>query len=101
MKFTQNLLARCFLYRRYFYRLCLFSLALLAVCVFIPRKWSYQPKENCNLVICISNTGIHSNIIISTKNYVFDWHKYIFIERIGIDNLDDYNYLSFGWGDVW
>ncbi|OUL32703.1 hypothetical protein BV372_18595 [Nostoc sp. T09] len=67
--------------------------------VFIPRKWGYQPKENCNLVICISNTGIHSNIIVPTKNYVFDWHKYISVERIGIENFNDYNYLSFGWGD--
>ncbi|MGF1960260.1 MAG: TIGR02117 family protein [Aulosira sp. DedVER01a] len=75
------------------------SLALLAIGVFIPRKWSYQPKDNCNLSICIANTGIHSNIIVPTKNSVFDWHKYISIERIGIDNLENYNYLSFGWGE--
>ncbi|BAY10794.1 TIGR02117 family protein [Calothrix sp. NIES-2098] len=99
MKFTKNLLARCFLYKRYFFRLCLSSLALLAIGVFIPRKWSYQPKDNCNLDICISNTGIHSNIILQTKNYVFNWHEHISVEGIGIDNSDNYNYLSFGWGD--
>jgi uncharacterized protein (TIGR02117 family) len=99
MQFTKNLLARCFLRRCYFFRLCLSSLALLAIGVFIPRNWSYQPKDNCNLEVCISNTGIHSNIILPTKNYVFDWHNHIFVKGIGIDNLNDYNYLSFGWGD--
>ncbi|WP_242045435.1 MULTISPECIES: TIGR02117 family protein [unclassified Calothrix] len=100
MKFTCNLLRQRFLYcRRYFFRGCLFSLALLTLGVLIPRKWSYQQQDNCNLDVCISNTGIHSNIILPTKNYAFDWHEYISVEGIGIDNFNDYNYLSFGWGD--
>ncbi|BAY25977.1 hypothetical protein NIES2100_57870 [Calothrix sp. NIES-2100] len=100
MKVTRNSFAHWFVnFRRYFFKGCLFSLALLAIGVFIPRKWTYKPKDNCNLDVCISNTGIHSNIILPTKNHVFDWHNRISVEGIGIDNSNGYNYLSFGWGD--
>ncbi len=89
------------LYRfaRYFSYALLSGLALLAICALIPRKWSYYPKTDCDLKICIANTGIHSNIIVPTENNVFDWHKYLSIDAIGIDAAKDYNYLSFGWGD--
>ena len=89
------------LYRfsRYFSYAVLSSLALLAICALIPRKWSYYPKTDCDLKICIANTGIHSNIIVPTENNVFDWHKYLSIDAITIEPAKDYNYLSFGWGD--
>jgi uncharacterized protein (TIGR02117 family) len=65
----------------------------------IPAKWGNYPTERCEIKICVSNTGIHSNIIVPTENRVFDWHKYLSIDGIGIDNAKNYNYLSFGWGD--
>ncbi|MBD2167705.1 TIGR02117 family protein [Calothrix membranacea FACHB-236] len=101
MKVTKNTTFNRFLCscHHYLFRGCLFSLSLLAIAVFIPRKWGTQPKDKCDLEICISNTGIHSNIIVPTKNDIFDWHKYLPIDEIGIDNFYDYNYLSFGWGD--
>lgn len=34
-----------------------------------------------------------------TENSVFDWHRYLSIDEIGIDQNKNYNYLSFGWGD--
>jgi len=65
----------------------------------IPAKWGNYSTHHCEIKICVSNTGIHSNIIVPTENRVFDWHKYLSIDAIGIDNAKNYNYLSFGWGD--
>ncbi|WP_026732652.1 TIGR02117 family protein [Fischerella sp. PCC 9605] len=101
MKFTNNLVFIRLLYRltSCFLGVVLFGFALLAISAFVPRKWMSYSKDNCELKICISNTGIHSNIIVPTKNNVFDWHNYIYINEVGIDTTQDYNYLSFGWGD--
>jgi uncharacterized protein (TIGR02117 family) len=74
-------------------------LALLAIGALIPRKWSSYSKTGCELKVCVANTLIHTNILLPTKNDVFDWHQYLAIEKVGIDAAKDYNYLSFGWGD--
>ncbi|KOP24487.1 hypothetical protein AMR41_20360 [Hapalosiphon sp. MRB220] len=89
------------LYRlpRYIFGLVLFSLISLAISAFIPRKWHYYPQSNCKMQICVSNTGIHSNIIVPTKNNISDWHKFFSISKVGVDTAPTYNYLSFGWGD--
>ncbi len=93
MKYINNInLHRC-------HNVILFCLALLCLSVLIPTKWGNYSKFNCDFQICVSNTGIHSNIILPTKNRVFDWHKYLSIDKLGIDPAQDYNYLSFGWGD--
>ncbi len=101
MKITSNSVFSRLLYRwfRYFLGFFLFTLTLLIFGALIPRKWDYDSKDSCNLKICVHNTGIHSNIIVPTKNNVFDWHKYLSIDEVGIDVAKDYKYLSFGWGD--
>ncbi|BAU07039.1 TIGR02117 family protein [Fischerella thermalis CCMEE 5330] len=83
----------------YFSGLVLFSLMLLIISAFVPRKWGNYSQDNCEMQICVSNTGIHTNIILPTKNNIFDWHKFISIGQVGIDTAQDYNYISFGWGD--
>jgi uncharacterized protein (TIGR02117 family) len=100
MRVTNNSVCRRLLYRYcYFLSFVFFSLALLAIAVLIPRKWSDYSQQRCNLNICVSNTGIHSNIIVPIKNNVFNWSENILIDGIGIDAINNYNYLSFGWGD--
>ncbi|MBD6619356.1 TIGR02117 family protein [Komarekiella sp. 'clone 1'] len=84
---------------RFFFSFVFSSLALLAIGVLIPKKWGNYSQKHCNLNICISNTGIHSNIIVPIKNHVFDWYQNILIDKIGRDTINNYNYLSFGWGD--
>jgi uncharacterized protein (TIGR02117 family) len=84
---------------RYFFRFCLSSLTLLAIAVLLPRKWSNDLKSNCNLDVCVASSGVHTDIIVPTKNHVVNWHQYISIADIGIDKNHDYSYLSFGWGD--
>ncbi|MCM0591147.1 MAG: TIGR02117 family protein [Gloeotrichia echinulata IR180] len=102
MKNTNNsgvhrLLCRC---SRYFFGFVLSSLALLAIGLLIPRKWGTYSHAHCDVDICVANRGIHSDIIVPTRNYVFDWTIYISLDRIGgIDNYHDYKYLSFGWGE--
>jgi uncharacterized protein (TIGR02117 family) len=101
MKYMKNLSLPRLLYR-YFPRCfaaIFFSLALLCCGLLIPAKWGNHSKNNCEIKVCVSNTGIHSNIIVPTENRIFDWHQYLSIDEIGIDHAKNYNYLSFGWGD--
>ncbi|TBR60110.1 hypothetical protein B4U84_04225 [Westiellopsis prolifica IICB1] len=101
MNYTHYSVFIRFLYRLpcYIFGLVSFTLILLAISAFVPRKWQYSSQSNCDIQICVSNTGIHSNIIVPTKNNIFDWHKFFSLSKIGIDTTPDYNYLSFGWGD--
>ncbi|MBW4612277.1 MAG: TIGR02117 family protein [Desmonostoc vinosum HA7617-LM4] len=101
MKGTNNSRGRRLLYRcsYYLFGFVLSSLTLLALGVLIPRKWNNYSQHGCNLNICISNTGIHSNIIVPIKNDAFNWKEYISLDKIGKDTNNSYNYLSFGWGD--
>ena len=74
-------------------------ISLFLIGAFIPRKWGDYSKQACDYQICVVNTGIHSNILIPTKNNTYNWHNYLSIDKIGIDDVNDYKYLSFGWGD--
>ncbi len=75
------------------------SLALLVIGALLPRQIGNYLKSKCHIQICVANTGIHTNIILPIKNDVLNWHNYLSIQSIGIDNNSDYEYLSFGWGD--
>jgi uncharacterized protein (TIGR02117 family) len=101
MKNTNKTVFIRLLYRfgYYFLSASLVTLTLLAIGALIPRKWVYSSRYSCDLKICVSNTGIHSNIIIETKNNTYDWHNYLSVDTVGVDAAKDYKYLSFGWGD--
>lgn len=73
----------------------IFIFTLLLVGYFTPRKWGSYSLKSCNLKICISQSGLHSNIIVPIKNFVFDWQKYLYLNN---NNLE-YRYLGFGWGE--
>lgn len=85
--------------RRYFLIFTLSIFSLLTIGYFMPRNWCNSDQENCHLTICVSNTGIHTNIVTPVKNAVFDWENYLKIDDIGKNKLSNYKYLSFGWGD--
>ncbi|EHC12816.1 hypothetical protein FJSC11DRAFT_2433 [Fischerella thermalis JSC-11] len=40
---------------------------LLIISAFVPRKWGNYSQYNCDMQICVFNTGIHTNIILPTK----------------------------------
>jgi len=88
-----------FKYNRYFVGSILGIISLFLISAFIPRKWDNYSKQACDYQICIVNTGIHSNILIPTQNNAYNWQNHLPIDKIGIDAVDDYKYLSFGWGD--
>jgi uncharacterized protein (TIGR02117 family) len=90
---------RFLLYSRYFLIASLCGFGLLITAAFIPRKLSNHLKDDCNVQICVSNTGIHSNIIVPTINKAYDWSNYLPLADVGMDTAKDYKYLSFGWGD--
>ena len=93
-----------FKYNRYRYLFggILGIISLFFISAFIPRKWGNYSKPDCDYKICIVNTGIHSNILVPINpinNNAYNWHNYLAIDKIGTDTVDDYKYLSFGWGD--
>ncbi|AFY54706.1 Protein of unknown function (DUF2459) [Rivularia sp. PCC 7116] len=88
-----------FKYNRQIFGGILIIISLFLIGAFIPRKWGNYSKQACDYQICVANTGIHSNILIPTKNNAYNWHNYLSIDKIGVDAVNDYKYLSFGWGD--
>ncbi len=86
-------------YNRRIFGGILLIISLLLISAFIPRKWGNYSKKACDYQICVVNTGFHSNILIPTKNNAYNWHNYLSIDKIGIDAVNNYKYLSFGWGD--
>ncbi|MFB2972470.1 TIGR02117 family protein [Aerosakkonema sp. BLCC-F183] len=84
---------------RYFLFSSLTTFALLTITYFTPTKWCNYSQNTCHYTICVSNTGIHTNIVVPVKNDTFDWSEHISIKDIGSDAIANYNYLSFGWGD--
>ena len=87
------------LLNRYLAIMAVSALAFITIGILTPRQLGNYPKKTCNIQICVSNTGIHSNIILPLKNNIFDWQNYLSIDEIGTDTIHNYNYLSFGWGD--
>ena len=87
------------LLNRYLAIMAVSALTFLTIGILTPRQLGNYPKKTCNIQICVSNTGIHSNIILPLKNNIFDWQNYLSIDEIGTDTIHNYNYLSFGWGD--
>jgi uncharacterized protein (TIGR02117 family) len=79
-------------------RVTLFTVALLTIGYFTPRKWVSSQQGGCNFSVCVQDTGIHTNILVPVHNQLFDWHRYLALENIGSEH-SQYNYLSFGWGD--
>ncbi|MBV6624155.1 MAG: DUF2459 domain-containing protein [Rivularia sp. (in: Bacteria)] len=88
-----------FKYNRQIFGGILIIISLFLIAAFTPRKWGNYSQKACDYQICVANTGIHSNILIPTQNNVYNWHNYLSIDKIGIDAVNDYKYLSFGWGD--
>lgn len=72
----------------------IFISTLLLLGYFTPRKWGNYSLKSCSFKICVSQSGLHSNIIVPVNNKVFDWQKYLYLNN----NLK-YRYLGFGWGE--
>lgn len=86
-------------FRRYFLLFALSFFCVLIIGYFTPTKWCNFGRENCPFTICVSNTGIHTNILVPVKNELFDWETYLRIDDLENNIISAYNYLSFGWGD--
>jgi uncharacterized protein (TIGR02117 family) len=84
---------------RYIFSGILLIISLFLISAFIPRKWGDYSNKACNYQICVANTGFHANILVPTENDVYNWRNYLSIDQIGVDAVNDYKYLSFGWGD--
>jgi uncharacterized protein (TIGR02117 family) len=75
----------------------IFAIALIGA--FTPTKWFYGKQTDCTVPIYISNVNnFHAEIILPVKNEVFDWRQQLNLQQLG-QEADQYQYLSFGWGD--
>lgn len=59
----------------------------------------YAPKTGCNFPVCVSQVGIHTNIIVPVRDRIFDWHQHLGLRELTSSAAENYKYLSFGWGD--
>jgi uncharacterized protein (TIGR02117 family) len=64
----------------------------------LPRRLGDRAQP-CDYKVCVSNLGIHSDIIVPVQNQLFDWRKYLSLKDIGKTDNPDYRYLAFGWGE--
>ena len=71
----------------------------LAIGYFTPRKWGNLSRHDCEIEIYVANSGIHSDIIVPVRHPIWNWQRYLSLAEIGLDAKENYNYLSFGWGD--
>lgn len=72
----------------------------LAIGYFTPRKWGNLSRSDCEVDIYVANSGgIHADIIVPVRHPIWDWQRYLSLPEIGRDAKENYNYLSFGWGD--
>lgn len=75
------------------------SIAILTIGYLTPTKWNFGSDQTCDFNIYVKDGGIHTDIIVPVKTPLFDWQNYLSIDRIGSEATQNYNYLSFGWGD--
>ena len=68
---------------------------LLGFIIPIHRKF-IPPAEG--IPLHLSTNGMHTDFILPAQNAFFDWTKFIDRKHFNID-LNDANYLAFGWGD--
>lgn len=89
-------------FKRLFYYSLLgkFSLfTLLAIGYLTPVINCNVNKEKCKFKVCIINDGMHTNILLPTRNNIVDWGKFISLPNLGKYPIANYRYLTFGWGD--
>ena len=71
----------------------------LAIGYFTPRKWGNISRHDCEIEIYVAKTGIHADVIVPVRHPIWNWQQYLSLAEIGRDAKENYNYLSFGWGD--
>lgn len=67
--------------------------SVLCLGFWLPFRWNLPAPESCQLEVCVSNSGWHSNIIILARSQAFDWQTALPKQPIRS------RYLAFGWGD--
>jgi uncharacterized protein (TIGR02117 family) len=83
----------------YSWRAALSVFLLLLMAAFLPSRWGNKTQESCKFKICVSDMGIHSEIIMPVQNEIFDWRIYLPLNKITRTANPDYKYLGFGWGE--
>ena len=62
----------------------------------IPANNNNQ-RANEGVAIYVSSNGVHTDIIVPTKNEIYDWNENLCFQNIY--NPTNSNFLSFGWGN--
>ena len=70
---------------------------LLPLGSLIPVNLKYRPAEK-GIDIYLTTNGMHTDFVVPTKNYLFDWTQ-IVDSRPFAKNIADFPHLGIGWGD--
>lgn len=82
----------------YFYKFILSVLFILILGILIPVQGNLHPS-NCNYKIYIAADRIHSNIIVTIQNEIFNWQHYFPFTIPYTSSSEGFTYLVFGWGE--
>lgn len=74
-------------------------ISCFVIAYFTPKQWGNVRQSDCSVAVYVTNEGIHTDIIVPTKNQFFDWQSFLSLEALGRAKTTNYNYLAFGWGD--
>lgn len=75
-------------------------IALYAIAVLIVAKITINKESNTKpeVTVYILTNGIHTDIVVPTKNDQIDWSRQVSFENT-IKANTNYNFLAMGWGD--
>ena len=79
--------------------LILGTAAALTIGYITPRQWSRVSGESCSITIYVSGSNLHTNLIVPVKTNEVDWKSHLNLAEIEPQGRNDYNFLSFGWGE--
>ncbi|MCS6812691.1 MAG: TIGR02117 family protein [Cyanobacteria bacterium] len=72
---------------------------MLTIGYMTPRQWWIAPQTDCAVEIGVNSNGFHTNLIVPVQTNQVDWRSRLTLADIGDGSIQDYQYLSIGWGD--
>uniref|UniRef100_B8HW98 Uncharacterized protein n=1 Tax=Cyanothece sp. (strain PCC 7425 / ATCC 29141) TaxID=395961 RepID=B8HW98_CYAP4 len=76
----------------------LMAIAVLIV-YFIPESRKFVPDSTCQVPVCVSDSGWHTNIIVPVETPGWNWRSKLPLSPLEQPAASPLRYLAFGWGD--
>ncbi|WP_160295988.1 DUF2459 domain-containing protein [Aliterella atlantica] len=66
---------------------------LFAIGSLLPRTWRTHAQVGCQYKVCVTQTDIHTNLVVPVQNDAFNWQNYL------PKPVTRSQYIGFGWGE--